>query len=388
MRLTVEIKKIIKTMIFSLLERLAPILERNRPLDKEKIHKILVAEGGGIGDLMRVLPAIECLRANLPTAAISLLASPGAKGILCLFPKREIIADVIDYDLQQRHNSFLKKLRLVRCLRKRGYDLVYSPDRGEGMREKVLMSFLTGAPHRIGFTTGRVGFLHTIKREFRNDEPILKQNLALLEVAGLKINQDRIALRVPERARLDMRRYLERPDHSLPSPMIALHPGASWRGEYRSWPLHRYIALVECLRQELGATIIVIGNQHETPMADRFREQLQDPAVVDATGKTTIAQMAAIIQLSDLFIGNDSGPLHVALALNTPTVAIFGITSPEQVLSEHQHCTVIQKNPPFSPLYLHEYNFTFRPADMASIDSVAVNDVMEGVRQALARRMG
>ncbi len=130
-----RIKKVFKEFAFFILERFSSLFDIKRPIDnKAVIKKILVFEGGCIGDLMRVFPAIESLNTNFPTASISLVVSPGAKGLLSIFPKRHIISEVIDYDLTGRHKSLLKKLSLVFSLRKERYDLIYSPDRGNGMR--------------------------------------------------------------------------------------------------------------------------------------------------------------------------------------------------------------------------------------------------------------
>ncbi|OGC48199.1 hypothetical protein A2W32_02575 [candidate division WWE3 bacterium RBG_16_37_10] len=93
--------------------------------------------------------------------------------------------------------------------------------------------------------------------------------------------------------------------------------------------------------------------------------------------------MAAVINLSQLFIGNDSGPLHLALALKVQSVAIFGFTSPHQVLSTRERCIVINKQLPSSSLYMHQYKYTPNLKDVNYLNQITVGDIMDGVRKAL-----
>ncbi len=333
---------------------------------------------------MWVLPAIEALHANFPNATISLLASPGAQGVLLLFPLKDILAEIIDYDPKGKHKSFFKKLSLIFSLRRKQYDLIYSPDRGEGMREEVLMSFLIGAPHRLGFRKGRVGFLHTITVELKDDISLLRQNLDILKAAHLEVRKEEIDLYVPEEDMLAAKDLLEKSGLNKVYPLVIIHPGASWNAEYKCWPLDKYISLMRILLEKLEAKVIIVGSPKENEIGTKILEEIQHPGLVNMIGKTTIPQMAALLQLSHLFIGNDSGPLHIALTLKIPSVAIFGFTSPEQILSTGERCIVIKKNLSSSTsYYLHQYDFAFDSAHMNYVNLITVDEVMAGVRKML-----
>ena len=347
---------------------------------------MLVVGGVYIGDFIQILPAIECLGANFPAASISILLSSKIKGVLCLFPKRNIISEIIETDFEGKHKSFLRKLVLFLSLRRKGYELVYSPQRGKMMREGVLISFLIGSKHRLGFKKGRVGLLNTLKIEFKEDIPILKQNLAILKAANLEVNKQEIELKVPEKDVATAKKLLT--EHTLINcyPLVAIHPGASWNAKYKRWPLEKYISLITVLLKELGAKIIIIGSKSEIEMSERILGKIQDSAVISTVGKTTVAQMAGLIKLSHLFIGNDSAPLHIASALKIPTVAIFGSTSPKQMLSDHSRCVVIKKNLPGLPCYLHQPDFVFDDVNMDSLNLITIDDVMDGVRRAIGGR--
>lgn len=380
-----RLKTSIKNFFFSILEKFAHSLNKdNKSVAHSKMRKILVAEGGGIGDLIRVLPAIECLKDNFPAASISVLASPEAKEILSLFSKNDIISEIIDYDLKARHRGFLKKLLLIRSLRKKHFDLIYAPDRGEGMREEVLMNFLTGVPHRIGFQKGRAGSLNTIKIELKENVPIVKQNLDILRYAGLQVTKEEIDLCVPEKDILEAKFLIKQLAREISSPLITIHPGASWNAGYRCWPLEKYISLMKRLINELQLKVIIIGNTGDIETGKRILKEIESPAIISVMGKTTLAQMTAIIKLSNLFLGNDSGPLHIALALKIPSVAIFGSTSPEQVIGTQERCVVIRKNLACSPCYVHQYDYRPDCKDFQCLNKISVDEVFHAVKNVLS----
>lgn len=328
-----------------------------------------------------MFPAIECLLTNFPEAEISILASPSAKGVLSLFSRRKILSNVIDYDLKGTHRSFLKKLLLISVLRKRRYELIYAPGRGVGMREQAVMSFMIGAPHRLGFKGEKNGFLNTVEVEFRENVPILKQNLAILKAAGLEIHRNEIEICVSEKDMVEAEKFLRERDLNDSHPLISIHPGSSWSRGLTSWPLDKYINLIKILISELKAKVIIVGDKSERESGERIIREIQGADVISAMGKTTIGQMVALINRSDLFIGNDSGPLQIALSMRKKSVGIFGPTLPEQVLSPFERCIVVKKNLPCSPCYLHQYNFVLDCIEKKCLDLITTDEIMVGVRR-------
>jgi ADP-heptose:LPS heptosyltransferase len=392
MNLAARIKSNIKDFVFFILDKYAVFFVKEKPLpeNRNEIQKILVFEGGGIGDLLRIFPAIEAIHDNFPHASISLLSSPHSQGILYLFPKREFLSEIIDYDIRGKHKSFLKKLALISSLRKLHFDLTYSPSRGEGMREHLIISFLTGARHRMGFKIGHRGLLSTIRVEFKKEDiPIVKQNVAILKAARLKIDNCNIRLEVPEKEMNSASNILKRLEFINSYPLITVHTGALWNAKYRCWPFEKYIALVKRLLNELHAKVIIIGSEIETEAGERIVREIQDKSIVSLSGKTDIPLMAAIIRLSHLFIGNDSGPLHIASALNIPFIGIFASTLPEQVLSNAQNGIILHKKLTCGPCYMHDPLFT-PPCEgihevPPCLDMITVEEVMNAVTKLLLK---
>ena len=377
------IKKSLKEIIFTLLGLvIAPLWkDSKKDIDKAAIKKILVFEGGGIGDLLRVLPAIKAFHDNFPKAKKSLVAAPHSHEVLKLFPYKSIISEIIDYDPNGMYRSFIKKIFLVKRLREKGFDLIYAPARGQGLRELIIMSFLVGAPYRIGFTEGRIGLLNNMRLDFDGCASILRQNLSLLEMNNIKVRDKNINLKIPDSEKEFINNIF---DCNLSKTIIAIHPGVSCYGKYRRWSLSKFIELVKLLLKNYNASVILLGGKEDVFLGNEIIRCIESPAVISLIGKTSISQMAAVIKHSNLFIGNDSGPLHIAIALKTPSVAIFGSTLAEQVLSSMDFCVVVRKELPCSPCYTHMSNFEQNCKDIRCLNEITVSDVMDGVKRMLA----
>ncbi|MEP9411391.1 MAG: glycosyltransferase family 9 protein [Candidatus Brocadia sp.] len=374
-------KKILKRLL-SLFCGAVSLCSGKKPIKKNLVKNILVFRTGGIGDIVRIFPAMESLHANFPLASISVLAFPYVKKTFELFPERSVIQEIIDYDPEGMHNNLLKRLSLALSLRKKKYDLVYMPDTGEGTDGTILMTFFTGATNRIGFAEDRGSFLNTVNIKFRKDIPIITQTLSLLEAAGLAVVSKKIRLNISEKELAFARILLNGTNDSLP--FISLHPGVVSNARYRSWPVENYINLIREIIKEIPAKVIIIGGTGEREIGEMISAELGNDAVINLIGKTSIPQMAALIKLSCLFIGGDSGPLHIAESADTPFVGIFGPTSPAQVLSCPSNTSkiIVRSNLPCSPCYLH--SGAFLPPCGGTIEclrKVSVKMVADAVKQ-------
>lgn len=370
-----SIKKLIKKNCFIIMEKFSSFFDKSRPLDRERIKKILVFEGGGIGDLLRIFPVLEILNDNFPSASLSIVVTPGAADLLQLLPRENIVKETFYYDIRGKHKSFFKKLSLLLLLKKKRYDLVFSSSRGEGMREREIMSFIIGAPYRIGFSKNNIGKLQTTKIEFSYSIPILQQNLRLLEKCGLRITKDEIDMQINERDEIFAKDMIG--NHGMP--IISIHPDAAWKVRYRVWPLNNYIELIKEIAGNYKGRIIILGDKTTKEYVNSVVKKEGVPEILNLCGATTLSQTAAIIKQSALFIGNDSSLLHIANALHIPSIGIFGPTSPEQVLSSLQDCLVIKKNIDCSPCYVHQYDFSDECGEPECLNEIRVSDVMEAV---------
>lgn len=355
-----------------------------KPFHKKEIKKILIFQIGGIGDVLGIFPVIKALSDAFPEAAIATLSEFGDE-LFDLFPYSRINVKKYRYEPRGRHKSIGKKLTFFRAIKRDGFDLVYNSNRGVGMIEASVMAFLIGAPHRLGFEKNGAGFLNTIRVEFRYDQYILEQNFNLLKKIHVEAEEKDVRIRIPEKDKMFLSIFLKEYAISNEKLFITVHPGAKYYGQLKMWPLEKYSTLIKEILSLYKATIILIGNETERIFATEISSKVQSPDLINTMGKTTITQMAALIANSDLFIGNDSGPLHLAAALRVPSIGIFGFTAPEQVIPVHQkHITVIKARG--KPAYIHQPFLQLHQDDTNALSQISVEEVLEAVHKTLTGR--
>lgn len=329
----------------------------DRPVQPRRPWRALVIQLGGIGDILRVFPLMEQLQAAHPETDIELFTNQSAI-VLDLYPGPRRPRHV-PFDLRW---SYLRKLRELAKLRRAGIDLIVNPTRGDGMLECAVMAWIIGAPHRIGFDQDGTGFLHTHKQSFSETLPILEQNLQLLDPLGIAAGECRsVVLRIPESAHAFAAGWYAR---HLPNgaARIVVHPWASSHSEFRAWPFRHYAELIERLVQERNAVVVILGSEGEAAPDRIPLGKLPHDRVHNLAGKTQLAEAAGLIAGCDLFIGNDSGLLHMALSTGVPTVAVFGATPPGQVLHSNSSAVAVVNGVPCQPCYRHQPLFDYRCA--------------------------
>lgn len=352
-----------------------------KQFQKEKVKQILVFQLGGIGDVLRIFPAIIAIRNNFPQATISILTEFGDE-LFDLFPYPRVISKKYCYDPRGKHKSILNKFRFFRSLNRMNFDLIYNPNRGNVIIEASIMTFIIGAPYRLGFEKNGAGFLNTMRTEFNYDQYIVEQNLKLLEKIGVTIEEQDIHIHIPERDKAFLNAFLRK--YAIPTEnfFVTVHPGAKHDGQYRMWPMEKYSRLIKEIISLYKATVILIGSKTEIPIASEISSKVQSPRFINTVGQTTIPQMAALISNSNLFIGNDSGPLHISIALKIPSIGIFGLSLPEQVIPVHQdHVIAIRAR--IKPTYIHQPFLKFSQRDLHTLDQISVQEVFEAVNKIL-----
>ena len=357
----------------------------DKTIQKNKIRTILIFSGAGIGDILRIFPAIKILMEEFPRAVFYILTNSTGADLFELYPSNSL--KFIMFDVRRVHKSLIAKIKLLRLVKRTlSLDLVYNSHRGQGMIEHTVMTYLTGARYRIGYTKNGTGFLYTNKMEFDDRTPILQQNIALLRASGINpvpVLDSSIQIKIPAEDLVFARKLL-REQNANGRINIALHPSADWEARFRSWPLANYAQLVKELLRSFDVTFFVLGSQKERLVIEETFKGFDRSSLVNVAGKTSITQMAALLSCSDLFIGNDSGPLHLALALNIPSVALFGATSPQQVIgTESKNCSIISKNLPCSPCYLHQPFYRPTCTDWKCLSLITVSEVFEAVKNTL-----
>jgi heptosyltransferase-2 len=354
-------KNLIKTPIRFLMKIYGHRFEKlfNKEFYRSEVKRILVFQTGGIGDILRIFPLIEILRSEFPYVKISTLTEYPPE-IFKLMENRNYIDESIRFNFKM---NFLKKMAFLFELQKSNYDLVINPARGSGMFECSIITFLIGRKWRVGFIKDGIGSLYTNKIDFRDNESILKQNIDLLRSIGINGNSKdpTIKIEIPIEDLLFAQELIKEAKDKNRI-IVAVSPTVSNHPELVEWPVGNYVELSRSLIDNKNASIILLGSEKECEMSSYFEKKLGEKIYFkNLVGKTDLFKACALIKSCDLFVGNDSGLLHIANALNVPSIGIFGPTSPEQDVSfMNKNVVIIKHKVPCSPCYVHQPDFNFK----------------------------
>ncbi len=314
--------------------------------------KIVVRAPNWVGDSVLALPAMETIIRNYPDSEVWVAAQPWVKD---LFPMSGMFAGTISLPEQKG----LKNLRdAARSLREARFDLGILFTNSFA---SALVFYLAKIPQRWGYKKDGRGLLLTKGIPIRHEENPAHQTryyLDLLIGLGLKGFHEEYSLPADQRERALTEEWLESQNIQIQSPFIIINPGAYY-GSAKRWPAERYAELASLLQSRMRAQVLIIGSSGETPLAEAIASRMSErPHIL--TGKTSLPRLAALLIISDLFVTNDSGPMHLANVLKVPLVALFGPTDPARTGPKQQPAIVIHKEAPCWPCLYRQCPFDHR----------------------------
>jgi heptosyltransferase-1 len=298
-------------------------------------QRILIIRPSALGDVCRTVPVVVSLRRRYRQSQIDWLVQDAFAAAIEAHPD---LSDIVTFPRARFAHwwrspaRLLELMRWIRNLQQRRYDLVLDC---QGLGRSGLMSWLTGAPQRVGLRSARelawLGYTLRVEApEAHGEMHTVDEMLLLIEALGIE-------------PRRDMRLYVSPPhqqwwtqrQHSLGivgQSYAVLAPSSRWPG--KNWPIERFIELIEPLQMRGFARVVVIGATSELeqtrPLIDATTS-LSEPVVIDLVGQSSIGQTMAVVAGADLVIANDSAPLHIAVGLGRPCVGLFGPTDPARV---------------------------------------------------------
>ena len=307
---------------------LAWFFPRRPPPPPEAVRRVLVVRPAALGDILMATPALSALRQGYPRASITLAVGRWFKDVVAGNPDVDEVLDCGAFGTPGRY-GWKEVWRFARQIGQRDFDLAVVLDRSPRV---AIAPWLAGIPHRAGIDSAGRGFALTVGVPW--DRPIHEAALMLevVRALGLERPAPRLKFVPDEEHRRFAERVLQEWGLAKHFPMVVVHPGgASNPGMVmpaKRWPAPRFAALADRLVETIDAKIVIVGHGADAPLARQMRMAMRHP-VVDLVGQTTvIGQLAALLERSHLYIGNDSAPLHLATAVGTPVVGIFGPTNP------------------------------------------------------------
>lgn len=285
---------------------------------------ILIVQTAFLGDVILTLPLATALRGLVPGARIDLLVTPSAAGIVAGHPD---IRETLVYDKRGADSGLAGFFRMKDIIGGRGYGCAIVPHRS--LRSAALAR-MAGIPVRIGFDSSAGRMLYTRTVPYRRTLHEVDRNLRLLEGIGVAVPTTPPArLAAGEEGERRVREFLSSAGAGEPGRNIAIAPGSIWRT--KRWPSGRYAALAAALAGR-GHRIILVGGPGDVEICAEVGAAVngngERAGAINACGKFSILESAELIRSAALLICNDSAPLHLAGAVGTPVLAIFGPTIP------------------------------------------------------------
>lgn len=270
----------------------------------------LVIQTAFLGDAVLTTPLIAELAKR---GAVDVVTTPAAAAVLANNPG---IRALIPYDKNGAESGIGGFLRLAARLRHAKYDAAYLAQ--QSARSSAL-AFASGMKTRVGFSTSAGRMLYTRQIEYRRDQHHASRLLSLAGVAGATDIRLRLFPGIAERAAVD--RLLSLHESSSDAPLVALAPGSVWAT--KRWPYYPDLA------RELGhdARVVVLGSAEDHALATEVA-RAAGAAAINAVGALTLLGSAELIRRCQVIVTNDSAPQHLASAMGTPTITIFGPTAP------------------------------------------------------------
>ncbi len=282
--------------------------------------KILVIRLDRIGDLILSFPAIEALRAHFPNAHLALMVRSYTEEIAQSCPwVDEVIA--YRYERGGQHRSLLGYCRFVHEIIRRKFDAAFILH--PSVRSHLLPA-LCGIPYRVGFDS-YLPFLLTTKVPDRRHEGLKSESDATLDIVkafGVRVPSEKeLILSVFPEDEYFIESILNEASWQRGGDWIAFHPGASCVS--KRWSKESFALLGRKLVQEENRQLVVIGGEETVSIGLYLKETIGE-RVLDLTGKLNLKQTAALLKKCEVLISNDSGPVHLAAAVGTRTLAVFG----------------------------------------------------------------
>jgi ADP-heptose:LPS heptosyltransferase len=299
------------------------------PLRPEEVREVLVLRLDRLGDVLMTLPALADLRAALPRARIRLAVGAWSAEVAKSAPVDELLVWSAPW-VGRRDEGALPYGELfarARGLRAARLDLALELSADP---RAVFLGWLSGARRRAGYANAGLGSLLTDVLPL--DETVSwteESRRAVAAVTGVPTPAARPDPRTDE-DRAFARRLLQTLGLEGRRPLVGLHPSGGRL--VKQWALDRWARVVAPLQSEMGATVLVTGSAADAPLAARVAALLPTP-IVDLTGRLGVRETMAVIGELDLFLSPDTGPMHMACAVDTPSVSVFGPSDPARFFS-------------------------------------------------------
>jgi len=281
---------------------------------------ILVMRPGAMGDVLLTTPALRALKNAFPKSRLTMLVTR---------PGREILAGNQDVDevMVLDKSSWRPQVEIIGAVKRRKFELVIdflcNP-------RTAMITILSGAEFRVGYNVGLRRFAYNVVKprdEIRDGRKVAKYaaevNLDMVRYLGVPAESSGLRFDVDAKSREAVGKFLTS-NGLAPGGFVCVSPAGSWPA--KTWEVEKFAALADLVAGRAGYRTVVLWGPGERELAERMLSLMKTPGV--AACETSVRQAGALLAGSALFVSNDSGLKHIAVAVGTPTVTVFGPTNP------------------------------------------------------------
>lgn len=298
--------------------------------------KILILRLSAVGDVLRTLPAVMALKEYFPSSHIAWVVEEPSKTLLesqpeidqvIVFPRKRWAEGM--KSIGKVWKTFKEMGQFVLELRKEKFDFVLD---FHGIIKSGMISFLSGSPKRIGYDRksskeGNFVLSNTKIKLPKEKISRYQRNFALLKGVGLEVKDFDARLHIPQRDKEYIESFLVRLNPPLRRPSIAIHAGTNPKAVFKRWMPGHYAQLADRLIRELDATVIFTWGPGELESVEAIRKEMREQSVLGPETET-LTQLGELFRRCDLYVGGDTGPMHIASLMGTPVLVIYGPTDP------------------------------------------------------------
>ncbi len=307
------------------------------------LRRLLIVKPSSLGDVVHALPVVAALRRRFPSSKMTWLVKREWADVLEGNPDLD---EVLAVDLTARGWP-----AAIRAVREGRFDLVVDL---QGLLRSAVLGWASGSATRVGFANGREGspwfYTHRVPVP---DAPMHAVDRYLLMARFLGAESEKpgpsaFCLPRDPKAEARVEALLASAGGRAGMRMVALNPSARWMT--KRWPAESFAAVGDWLQRQGGVRVVVVGGREERSAGAQVIRAMRT-APLDLVGRTTMKELIALLRRQRVFITNDSGPMHLAAAVGTPVIALFGPTDPARTGPYGAGHTVLRSGVPCSPCF-------------------------------------
>ena len=333
-----------------------------------EVKRILIIKISAVGDCVLATPSIRAIRRKYPKAYIALLIgrveSQALKG--CPY-----IDEMIIYDKEGRDKGWLRFFESAAEIRRYGFEEVVDL---QNSSRSHLFAFLSAAPHRYGYRKGKYWFLlNKTIRDSKGPLPPVDHQFRVLSMMGIEDAPKKLEL-WPAAADIEsVKSMLDAEWVGENQTLIGINPSASPRWATKKWTAENFAKLCDLLGEREMRAVLIGGRSEADADAGAEILSLVKSKPINLIGRTSLPELAALMKRFKCLVTSDSAPMHLAAAMETPFVALFGPTDPERHLPPSENCAVVKRDLRCSPCY--------KPvcSDIRCMREITVEDVLKAI---------